>query len=100
MFHEACQAFAKRLLEIPGLSDTLRLERAFQLAIGRACDEEEQSWIAQLLVDSRAYYAGEPGEAEALIGAYGVDGVSASESAAWVAVGRIILNLDEFLTRS
>ena len=47
-----------------------------------------------------ANYAGNDEAAKAFTGDYAVDSVSAEETAAWIATLRVVLNLDEFLTRS
>ena len=100
VFHEAAQAFARRLLDANRHDDDGRLEDAFSLALGRRPAPDERAYLKELLSDSRAYYSVQTEDAVALIGPHAAEGVPPAENAAWVATVRIILNLDEFLTRS
>ncbi len=105
VFHEAAQAFAVRILERkPDVDlkqlDHRRLERAFMIALGRRPVESESAVLLDLLDASRSYYVERRAEAERLIGKRLVEGMGAGEQAAWVATLRVILNLDEFVTRS
>ena len=43
--------------------------------------------------------AADPNGAAKLLGTHKPDGVSATEAAAWVALARTLMNLDEFVTR-
>jgi hypothetical protein len=51
------------------------------------------------LTQSRQWYASHPTEATTALGPFKPEGASAEEAAAWVATVRIMMNLDEFLTR-
>jgi hypothetical protein len=52
-----------------------------------------------LLEESRTYYRAHADEAKTALGIHTASGSTAEENAAWVAVARIILNMDEFITR-
>ena len=98
VFHEAAQAFAKRLLGDAALrSDQDRLIHAFRLCVARPPQDTELDALGQLLEDNRHYYATDPESAERLASANHPD---PPEAAAWVATLRIITNLDEFITRN
>ncbi|MCB1233036.1 MAG: DUF1553 domain-containing protein, partial [Verrucomicrobiae bacterium] len=100
VFHEAAQALARRVLETDLPSDEARIDRVFAWTVGRAPDGDERQVIGYLLADAREEYATAEAETAALVvGDHAATGVSAAESAAWVATARILLNLDEFLTR-
>ncbi|HHK41223.1 MAG TPA: DUF1553 domain-containing protein, partial [Planctomycetaceae bacterium] len=104
VFHEAAQAFAVRLLnDVPGApseaTDRERLERGFQIAVSRSMALEEYRQLAELLAEARQYYREHPKEAEALCGKRTAKNTEPSEQAAWVATVRVLLNLDEFVTR-
>ena len=104
VFHEAAQAFAVRLLEeVPGAPDSPadrdRLERGFQIAVSRSMAPEEYRQLVELLEEARQYYREHPKEAEALCGKRTAKNTDLSEQAAWVATVRVLLNLDEFVTR-
>ena len=103
VFHEAAQSFAKRLLSRDTNGETTDHDRwrtAFAITINRPPHDDEFAPLDRLLANARTWYARHPDDAEQLIGNYAVDAVSPAENAAWIAAGRVILNLDEFLTRN
>ena len=100
VFHESAQAFAKRVLKSDGPSDIERLQHAFQITLGREAVASELQPLTRLLAASRHHYQGADSEAVKLIGGHGVEGVAPVEQAAWISVMRVVLNLDEFLTRA
>lgn len=100
-FAEAAQALAKRVLTDASLKDDAsRLTRAFRACVSRAPTKHELTAMSKLLDEARyAYQNGPADEAKAAIGAHAVSNVPPSENAAWVATARIVLNLDELITR-
>lgn len=100
VFVEASQALAKRVLtDEKRDTDAERITRAFRLCVARPPAENELSALQNLLEESRRWYADHPEEAAKLIDKHRAEGVAATEAAAWVATCRIIMNMDEFLTR-
>lgn len=98
-FAEAAQAMSRRLLTESLKSDDDRLARAIQLCLTRPPSERELTTLRKLLAESRSYYKAHADEATAAIGKYFIKGIDRTESAAWVATARIVLNMDEFITR-
>jgi mono/diheme cytochrome c family protein len=98
-FVEAAQALARRTLAEPDLDDTARLQFALRRCIARVPTPEELADFASLLTTSRTWFAAHPSEAEALSGAAPALDTEPAENAAWITVVRVMLNLDEFLTR-
>jgi hypothetical protein len=99
VFVEATQAFARRVqLEEAG-SVQERVVYAFRLATARAPSADETSELEKLYDDSKAALQASPDAAREVAGDYMPPGVDAPSAAAWVAVARTILNLDEFITR-
>ena len=91
-FVEAAKSLAKRLKkEIPEQNDKARLQRAFQLTTARPPENQETQALLDLLAESKDYYVKNPEEAKAFAGD--------PETAALAATTRVLLNLDEFLTR-
>ena len=89
LFFEAAQALAVRTLrEAPPKFDD-RLNRAFEFAIGRAPSPTERQRI-------QTFYASAP--QATLIGTV-PEGIPQQEASTWTAISRVLLNLDEFLTR-
>ena len=100
VFHEAAQSLAQRLWNDSALkTDQQRLTRLFEWGFGRAPSEKEADMILPLLAATRAYTGEHPDPLSALQAADLSEVDQASERAAWVAVARLILNLDAFITR-
>ncbi len=97
-FAEAAQSLARRVLTTTA-SDDSRLAQAFRLCLTRPASEKELQSLRHLLETSRSYYRDHADEARAATGPHAVKEVPAAENAAWVAVTRIVLNMDEFITR-
>ena len=100
VFHEAAQSLAQRLWNDSDLkTDHQRLTRLFEWGFGRAPSEKEADMILPLLAATRAYTGEHPDQLSALQASDLSEMDQASERAAWVAVARLILNLDAFITR-
>ena len=99
-FVETARALARRVLaEKSTADDSARIEHAFRLCLSREPVPAERDRLASLLEDSRAWYRDRATEAAELAGEKLPAGLSANEAAAWTSTVRVLLNLDEFLTR-
>ena len=98
-FVEAAQALAQLVLAVPEASDTERLTHALRRCVARRPTDDELHDFASLLATSRAWYAEQPEQAKELVGERPAPEAGLAENAAWISVVRIMLNLDEFLTR-
>lgn len=100
-FAEAARAFAKRILVDVNQSDEQRMALAFRWCLARNGSASELSELQTLLHDATAWYTEHPKDADTLLARDQgtVTGISAAQHAAWVATARILLNLDEFITR-
>ena len=95
VFTEAAQALAIRVLnDSPGD----RLDYAFQLCLGRAPKAREKERLGRYL-DAQISLMRKDAEAVATLMPLPPEGMDAAEAAAWVGVSRVLLNLDEFITR-
>ncbi len=99
IYLEAAQAMARRALQAEASDDRARIEQALRWCIARPPTTDEIAAFAELLSESRGWYAERAEEAKATAGPYAVENVPAAEGAAWVATLRMMMNLDEFLTR-
>ena len=99
VFVEASQAMARRVIGEQHADDQARLTRAFRFCVARQPAAGELDGFAGLLADARTWYTDHAEDAGKLVGNYATKGTSAAESAAWVATCRIMLNMDEFITR-
>jgi hypothetical protein len=101
-FVEAARVFASHLLTTPAPNDSARLDRAFQRALGRPIKPKEKTSLLAFLKTMRTEYAARPEDAAKLrkVGQAGASAVKEDvELAAWTSVCRVILNLNETITR-
>ena len=98
-FSEAAVALARRILEsAPQASTNARLEWTFENALARRPDVAERQVLARLFTQELADYQKDAERAVAIVGKE-VPPAEAPELAAWTAIARTVLNLDEFITR-
>ena len=83
-FFEMAGALAQRVLRDGGPDDSARLDHAFRLCVARPPAAHERTRLLALLADLRTLNAKDP---------------AASEQEAWTTVARVLLNLDETITR-
>jgi mono/diheme cytochrome c family protein len=74
-FYEFAQALAQRILRDGGQNDAARIAYAFRLCLGRTPSERERQALERLLQRQ------------------------GKQQDAWISVARVLLNLDEFITR-
>ncbi len=99
-FVEMAQALASRILtERPQADDRQRLTYAFQICLARVPEAHELSMLSAYLGRSRTAYAGDSAAAQAAASVPRGLNTSPAEAAAWTSVARVLLNLDEFITR-
>ena len=103
-FVEAAREFGKRLLK-QNASDDDRLVHAFRLCVSRPPTVSEIDEFREMLTSSRKWYEAHTDAAAGLAGksdgpASAAKEAATVESAAWIATCRIMLNMDEFITRN
>ncbi len=98
-FFECAQGLAARVLKEGGAGDDDRLAYGFRLCTARRPNAHEREVLVRLLVKQRDKYAATPEEAKRLAPAELPNGADPVEFAAWTAIGRVLLNLDETITR-
>jgi hypothetical protein len=91
-FYEYAQGLAGRIVREETGDDTARLRHAFRVCLSREPGDRELSRLLSFLVRQRSAFASQPDEAKAV-------SPDAPDRAAWVMVARVLLNLDEFITR-
>lgn len=105
IFVEAAQGFAMRILKEAKLDDRDRLDRAFRIAVSRPPKPQEQEEVLRFLGEQRRRIAdgwlnpreittGDPAKLAEL-----PQGTTPQDAAAWTLTARIILNLDETLSK-
>lgn len=98
-FFEFAQALAARLLKEDAKSNEERIERAFRLCLARPPAAAERDRLLELLNKELAAFGKAPNEASALLARINEPGLDATQLAAWTTVSRVLLNLDEMITR-
>lgn len=98
VYVEAARAFATKLLQTNPTDDpdAVRLGLGFYECVSRPMTGTESVQFSSLLAAARTWYSDHPEDAEKLSGVK----EDAAETAAWVATCRVMLNLDEFITRN
>ena len=102
VFFECAQALGRRIVkEAPSANLDDRLTHAFRLCLSRSPSEAEAAGVKELYNAQLAFCTSDAKAAENLVGKElpQPGGVAVPELAAWVIVGRTLMNLDEFITR-
>ena len=95
---ELTQGLARRLL-LSADSDQQRIELAYLICFSRLPTDFERQRVRQYLSQQQEQFSEHPEDAEKLSGSPLPDGLSVEQVAAWTAVARVLINLDEFITR-
>lgn len=98
VFYEAAQALAVRILTEGPADSRERLEHAFRLCLARAPAPAELEWL-ETAMRRQSEILEQEQELAQLTLPVEFPGLAPSEAASWVGASRILLNLDEFITR-
>jgi hypothetical protein len=102
-FIEAARALAAKVIACGASDDLARVHWAWRQVLGREAASEETTLLMDMLKKHRAEYTVDPKAAEALV-SVGIsprpEGANVSELAAWTSVSRVLLNLNETITRN
>jgi hypothetical protein len=102
-FVECAQALGRRIVaEVPaGAGDVTRerVRHGFRLCLAREPSSVEAERLARLVGEFREQCRARPEAAAKLVGTQKPAGADVPEAAAWVALARALMNLDEFVTR-
>jgi hypothetical protein len=101
---ETAQALAARALREAGGPAAKEqtpavIERLFQLCLSRSPSAAEQQALAAFAKEQQEHFAQDHAKAAAIAPGGLFPDLTAPEAAAWVAAARVVLNLDEFITR-
>ena len=100
---EAARVFAEHILREGGPGPGARLDWAYRRALSRAVRPEERALLLTLYEKHRTDYAADKDAAQKLVstGEYPPPkDLDIAELAAWTSVARVLLNLDETITRN
>jgi mono/diheme cytochrome c family protein len=98
LFLEAARALASRTLTHGGRTDAERVTYAFRSVLSRKPEAAESDELLGLLRRRRDHFSSPENKAEELAGKV-PGGASPADAAAWTAVSRVLLNLDETITK-
>ncbi|HRX82590.1 MAG TPA: DUF1553 domain-containing protein, partial [Pirellulaceae bacterium] len=105
-FYECAQAFGARVVaEVPPIGDAIETAReraryAFALCTSRFPSEDELADVTALYEGQLSRAVADPEATKQIIGQQvAPEGTPPAELAAWIIVGRTLINLDEFITR-
>jgi mono/diheme cytochrome c family protein len=98
-FVEAAAALGRRLVREAPASQGARIERAFRLCYGRPAAAHERDYVARLWQEFADHFRKHAQEAVELVGAGDDLPAPRPDTAAWIAVARVLMNTDEFVTR-
>jgi hypothetical protein len=98
-FVEIAQGLAVRVLQAAQTDDPARLRYAFRVCLAREPKPAERQRLQKLLAQQRTEFAANLKDAERLTPPLVPVKANIQEFAAWTAVARVLLNLDEFITR-
>ncbi len=98
-FVEFAQGLALRLLKEVPQNDEARIIRAFKLCLSREPQPSEKERVKELLAEQIKGYESASGEAKELLPKKIPEHTDLKQLAAWTTVSRVLLNLDETITR-
>ena len=99
VFMEAARALAKRVLTEGPAEQAERVRFAFETVLGRGPDPQELQWLTEYCESQRERFA--QGELDPATLTGDIDAtLDPAEFAAWTLASRILLNLDETVTKS
>lgn len=102
-FVESARALAARILTQAPQTDDARIHWAWRQVLGRDAVPQESELLTQLLRKHRSEFLADGKAAESLV-SVGIsprpEGIDLPELAAWTSVSRVLLNLNETITRN
>ncbi len=105
-FVDCARGMATRILrESPGSDDVSRIQFAHRLATGRSASSDELQILGKLVKEQRKRVAAGEIHVTEVVGVSEhlckqLTGASASETLPWIVLARVLLNLDETITKS
>ena len=98
VFLEAAQGLAMRSMTEASGNFTDRLQYTFETCLSRKPSQQEKERLSKYFDQQLGILKKDPKAVTALF-PVAPDGTNPAEAAAWVGVSRVLLNLDEFITR-
>ena len=99
VFVECGQALGQRLSRLDAASPRERMRYGFEVCLGRQPTAEELNRLQRLYDETAGLACQSPENSAKVVGNYHRSEASLAEAATWVAVGQVLMNLDEFTIR-
>jgi uncharacterized protein DUF1553 len=99
VFVEAAQALALRVIREAKPDDRARLRHGFRLCLSREPDAFEDETLGKILNQEQERFRQKPDAAKALVPKDAPGDLAAVQYAPWFSIARVLLNLDETITR-
>jgi len=96
---EMARSLGNRIIGQHLETDTQKLQYAFQLCLTRRPNNQELFQLSQYLNEQRKLFEADLNNAKLVAGDKFDTKTSISEAASWTSIARVLLNLDEFITR-
>jgi hypothetical protein len=97
VFFECAQALGKRVVQGPAASTETRIRRAFETCLARQPSDAELNRLRQFHARQSELLKRSPESSAKIVGE--TDAADLDEKAVFAALCRVIMNLDEFVTR-
>lgn len=98
-FIELAKALSDRILDESPQYTEARIRHGFQVAVARDPSEQEHEVLTRFVEQHADFFSKNEAAAKAAASSTRPEGTSLETSATWTAVARVLLNLDEFITR-
>jgi len=98
-FVELARAFSDRILREASEYDEARLTYAFESALARSPSPREREILLAYVAAQHAYFTSDGEAAKSIASSKRPEPIGAATSAAWTALARVLMNVDEFITR-
>ena len=98
-FFEFAQLLAEKILQSNATSDVDRIRLAMQRTLARDPTPFEQTRLQAFIDAQKVWFTNNPQHAKTVAPDFIPSDWKVSDAAAWTALSRVLLNLDEFITR-
>jgi mono/diheme cytochrome c family protein len=98
-FFEFAQLLAEKILQSDAISDVDRIRLAMQRTLARNPTPFEQNRLQVFIDAQKTWFSKNPQHAKTVAPDFIPSNWEVSDAAAWTALSRVLLNLDEFITR-
>jgi hypothetical protein len=98
-FMEFAEALSDRILKESSDYDDARIQFAFEAVFARQPSDFEQGRLLAFVAAQRTHFEAHAADAKAAASPSRPESADEAASATWTAFARVVLNLDEFITR-